>query len=477
MTWGNLLIGDDYDAYTDEPDVDRAWVIKQLQQHPIFKNQRGEDVLAPSFAVTGTELTPGASAATEQQTPEEEEEARKKREEEALQVAAGEPNRIWFEDSFGKPASVIVKELRMKRRVHKEYREDIDDAIAAILLTKAEEVQGVFNSFPWLDEYLHAVKSFNIKDKDLKALSKFGDVRKVSLTQACTQWSHADDVITKLSQISGEFSQEQQQLWVDATQMKKEAKQMWGHTLHQSEKLTKAELLSLEKASDLLDYHGPMGSRTMHSHMTGNDGRSKGVPSVQQLGAILKTYGPEYDIYKYQSRWERQTPDLHSLLKDPWAYAAGFLDADGYVTISKQGEPRAGLVATGDRGRIHCENLYKMLGCGVLALDLKVHKNSRRSQHRLQFYSKGDITKLLKGTIPHLRLKKNQAKYVMEHLNLRGKDGDLITKRRNELYRLVKWENWKDVQAEELLQEWNVDEREVLSWAERDPEMILSEVV
>ena len=45
------------------------------------------------------------------------------------------------------------------------------------------------------------------------------------------------------------------------------------------------------------------------------------------------------------------------------------------------------------------------------------------------------------------------------------------------MYRLVKWENWRDVKADELLEEWNVDEQEVLSWARRDPEMIVSEVV
>ena len=121
---------------------------------------------------------------------------------------------------------------------------------------------------------------------------------------------------------------------------------------------------------------------------------------------------------------------------------------------------------------MHCENLYKMIGCGVLQLDLKIHKNSRRSQHRLQFYSKDDITKLLEGTKPHLRLKKKQASFVMELLNLRGRNGDMITKRRDELYRLVKWENWKDVKADELLEEWNVDEQEVLSWGRSDPEVI-----
>ena len=48
----------------------------------------------------------------------------------------------------------------------------------------------------------------------------------------------------------------------------------------------------------------------------------------------------------------------------------------------------------------------------------------------------------------------------------------MITKRRDELYRLVKWENWKDVKADEMLEEWKVDEQEVLSWGRSDPEVI-----
>ena len=82
------------------------------------------------------------------------------------------------------------------------------------------------------------------------------------------------------------------------------------------------------------------------------------------------------------------------------------------------------------------------------------------------------MTKLLKGVLPHLRMKKNQATYVLELLDLRGRNSDLITKRRDELYRLTKWDNWKDVKADELLTEWNVDEAEVLSWGKQDPEVI-----
>jgi len=164
--------------------------------------------------------------------------------------------------------------------------------------------------------------------------------------------------------------------------------------------------------------------------------------------------------------------DDHLILKDPWAYTAGFLDADGYITITKRGEGRAGIIATGDRGRLHCEQLHKTLGCGVLQLDLKLHKNSKRSQHRLQFYSKADLQKLLKNTRPFLKLKTKQADCVLELLDLRGRTSDLVKQRRDDLYRVVKWENWRDVKAEELLDDWNVDEQVVTSWAQEDPEMI-----
>ena len=78
-------------------------------------------------------------------------------------------------------------------------------------------------------------------------------------------------------------------------------------------------------------------------------------------------------------------------------------------------------------------------------MDLKVHKTSKRSQHRLQFYSADDLRKLLGGTQDHLRLKKKQAICVLELLDLRGRNGDMITKRRDELFKIVKWENWHDV--------------------------------
>jgi len=475
LTWASTLIGDDFDAETNELDPERAWVIRQLKQHPLLKTSVGGVVFgdnAPTPNSGAGVLGEGTSAASEQETPKEEERRRKLKEQEDSIKLAG-----WFEESFGKSASAVVKDLRLKRRVHKQYRDDIDDAIMAIRIAKTEEVENGLASIPWAEDHLSAIKGMNLNDRDLRALLKHSKRRKVSLIQACNQWEDSNGILTKLSQIDGDFNEEQLRLWADASKMKKDARDMWSHTLHQSAKLTKAESESLIMAQALLDYNGPMDSRTMHTHMTERDGRSTGLPSVQQLGALLKTYGPDFDIYKHAGSWEKQGDTNLLMVKDPWAYAAGFLDADGYITISKTGEPRAGFVATGDRGRVHCENLYDMVGGGVLALDLKVHKSSKRSQHRLQFYSKADITKLLKGTYPHLRLKKDQARHVLELLSLRGQNGDSIVKRRDELYRLVKWENWKDAKAEELLNEWNVDEQEVLSWDSKDPDAIGSEVI
>ena len=150
------------------------------------------------------------------------------------------------------------------------------------------------------------------------------------------------------------------------------------------------------------------------------------------------------------------------IIKDPWAYAAGFLDADGYITITKRGEPRAGFIATGQRGRIHCEQLQKILDCGVLQLDQKVYKDGQRSQHRLQFYSKGDIRKLLNGISPFLKMKKTQAKAVLAFIE---EDESM---KKEELKKIVRYYNWSDDtnKANALLSEWGVAADDIGKWAE-----------
>ena len=397
-----------------------------------------------------------------------------KEEEEKIQQTVQEqlqrsmPQNGWFESMFGRGAETMVKDLRMARREHKDMRDDIDLAINAIRIAKREEVQSTLQSLSWADNHMPSIRALGVSDRNLHALRKHGVTREISLRRACNMWEKANDVITKLSQVEGDFNKEQLGLWLDSRQMKKDAKAQWKKTLHPIDDIKKQEAIWLTRSSQLLSERGPLSPNEIYNSI----GSPKQL-SIREMNSILKTHGVEFDIERIGSNYGIIRDDA-VIVKDIWAYAAGFLDADGYITITKRGEPRAGFVATGGRGKIHCENLHKALECGVLQTDLKIHKTSTRSQHRLQFYSEDDLRKLLKGINPHLQMKKAQASAVLQLLDLRGAKSNLVKSRRDELYRIVKWENWKDVphEREKLLREWKVEEHEVRAWGQRDNEVI-----
>lgn len=378
------------------------------------------------------------------------------------------PDGGWFQSMFGRGAEELVKDLRMARRDHKEMKEAIDYAIDAIRIAKKQEVEATLQSIDWIGKHEPTVRSLGISDRDLQALRKHGASREYALRRACVQWERANDVISKLLLIEGDFNDEQRQMWTDAQQLKKNSKKEWRNTLHSIDNIKKTDAVFLAKAATILEKRGPLPSNEIFASME----KTKLLTS-NQLGSLLKIHGVEYDIEKVGSNWGIVRDDT-VIFKDVWAYAAGFLDADGYITITKRLEPRAGFIATGDRGKIHCEQLYKALGCGVLQTDLKISKNSKRTQHRLQFYGESDLRKLLKGVSPHLRMKKGQADAVIELLDLRGRKTDIVKGRRDDLYKMVKWLNWKDLpdKRAELLKEWNIDEAGVHALFSRDGETL-----
>ena len=413
-------------------------------------------------SLSSTPLLPKPNA---QQEKEEEEKIQQTVQE---QLQRSMPQNGWFESMFGRGAETMVKDLRMARREHKDMRDDIDLAINAIRIAKREEVQSTLQSLSWADNHMPSIRALGVSDRNLHALRKHGVTREISLRRACNMWEKANDVITKLSQVEGDFNKEQLSLWLDSRQMRKDAKTQWKKTLHPIDDIKKQEAIWLTRSSQLLSDRGPLSPNEIYNSI----GSPKQL-SIREMNSILKTHGVEFDIERIGSNYGIIRDDA-VIVKDIWAYAAGFLDADGYITITKRGEPRAGFVATGGRGKIHCENLHKALECGVLQTDLKIHKTSTRSQHRLQFYSEDDLRKLLKGINPHLQMKKAQASAVLQLLDLRGAKSNLVKSRRDELYRIVKWENWKDVphEREKLLREWKVEEHEVRAWGQRDNEVI-----
>jgi len=441
-----------------------------LSEYPLLKNT----IEGASFGDAPQPTQQGQGEANANPVPprpnevEEEKEKKEMAQKVAQQLQRSMPNGGWFQSMFGRGAGDLVKDLRLARREHKDMRDAIDHAIDAIRIAKKQEVEATLQSLDWIGKHEPTVRNLGISERDLQALRKHGNSRQYALRRACVQWERANDTISKLLLLEGDFNDEQRQMWVDAQQVKKNAKKEWRNALHSVDNIKKTDAMYLTKAVEILEEVGPLTSSQLFTHI----GNTRNL-STSQLSSILKMHGVEYDIERVGSTWGLVRND-NIIFKDVWAYAAGFLDADGYITITKRLEPRAGFIATGERGKMHCEQLHKALGCGVLQTDLKIHKNSRRTQHRLQFYSEDDLRKLMKGLRPHLRMKKGQASALLELLDLRGRKTDIIKSRRDELYRIVKWLNWKDVpdKREELLKEWNIDEAGVHAMFSRDGETL-----
>ena len=365
----------------------------------------------------------------------------------------------WFEDKLGKSANSIIRDLRKARRVFKEDKGEIDSIISSIRKLKSMEVEATISKLDWGQEYNDTMRKMGITNKDLRALRLFGNTRKSSLVRACNLWQSAEDSLSKLDEFQDVWGEEEQNAWVGAMQRKQDARKMWKTALHQFDSLSKEQQKWLKLAKEEMSEKGAMSARTITGNLI-----EKGIPRLNsnRLSKLLNMYGEEINIIKAPRKGEYMCLSKDGLIiKDPWAYAAGFLDADGYITITERGEPRAGFIATGDRGRMHCEQLHKNLGAGVLQLDQKVYKDGQRSQHRVSFYSKDDLTKLLDKITPHLRMKDQQAKAVAAFLA----EKDPI--RKTQLKRFVQFSNRDGTtKGEQSLKEWGIDRDTIISWAE-----------
>lgn len=368
----------------------------------------------------------------------------------------------WFEANLGMSASKFVSRLRKARRHNKDDKDSIDGIINDVRMLKGLEVELSLKMFPWCEQHSETIRELGLSERNLKSLRRFGDSRKVNLQQACRQWEAADDALKMLESYEDVWGEKQRDAWVNSMQMKKDARKMWSTALHQIERLTNKEQEALIKSSEVLGRLGAMSGRSIFESLA-TDGILHKSMTAMKLAKLLSMYGEEVDIISGASRGTFVKIDRSGLIiKDPWAYAAGFLDADGYITITKRGEPRAGFIATGRRGKIHCEQLRKILDCGILQLDQKVYKDNQRSQHRLQFYSKNDIRKLLEGLMPHLHMKKTQAKAVLAFID--EKDGV----KKDELLKVVRYYNWSDDtnKSNALLSEWGLEAEDVSKLAE-----------
>jgi len=349
--------------------------------------------------------------------------------------------------------------LRKARRVFKEDKGEIDSIIASVRALKSMEVDATLAKLDWSSPYTDTMRKMGLTNKDLRALRLFGNTRKASLVRACNLWDNAEGSLAKLDEFQDVWGEEERNAWVGAMKLKQDARKVWRNALHQFDNLSKEQQKWMNLAKEELKEKGAMKARTVAQNLI-----EKGVPRLNatRLSKLLNMYGEEVNIVKAHRKGEYMCLDKDGLIiKDHWAYAAGFLDADGYIAITERGEPRAGFIATGDRGRMHCEELHKHIGAGVLQLDQKVYSDNQRSQHRVSFYAKDDLNKLLNNLTPHLRMKDMQAKAVLAFI------GEKDPVKKTQLKRFVQFSNRDGTtKGKESLREWGVDRDTVISWAE-----------
>tara|TARA_R100000008_G_C3578949_1_gene167131 strand:+ start:695 stop:1834 length:1140 start_codon:yes stop_codon:yes gene_type:complete len=335
-------------------------------------------------------------------------------EEGGLQYQFSNTGKGWFETHLGCSSSDFISKLQKMAIDNEEISIEVESIIEDITILKSLEIDATISSLSWAKDKGHIIKSLGITDNDLRNLRKFGDSRRVSLIQSCNLWENADNALKMLDEFQDVWGDEERNAWHNAMQQKTDAIKMWKTSLHQIDRITQKEKDILNKASELLASEGALTSRGLQERMMDSSFLQKSM-TPSKLSKLLTMYGEEVDIISGSTRRTFvKMSDYGIIIKDPWSYAADFLDGDGFVTITERGEPRAGFIATGKRGKSHCEELHKSLDCGSLQLNQDVNGVSI---HRLLFYEEDDVRKLLKGVLPHVKVKKEQIQEVLTFLD------------------------------------------------------------
>jgi len=365
----------------------------------------------------------------------------------------------WFEDRIGKSANEIIKDLRKARRVMKDSKDEIDNIISSVRALKSAEVDATLAMVSWGSPHYDTMRKMGLADRDLRSLRLFGKSRKSSLLRACNLWESAEDALAKLDEFEDVWGEEEKMAWVNAMETKQDARKMWKSSLHQIDNLSKEQQKWMRLAKEEVSSHGSMSARAITENLI-----EKGVPRLNsnRLSKLLNMYGEEINIVKAHRKGEYMCIDRDGLvIKDPWSYAAGFFDSNGYVNISDRGEPKVGLVTKGKAGRMHCEQLYKGIGFGTLQLDQKVYQDSEQSQHRVTFLKSEDVAQFLQNIYPNLRIKGDLAKAMITYVNSNNEDT------KGKVKKFLQYTNAEGTaKGDKLLMKWDVNRDTVVNWLE-----------
>lgn len=340
----------------------------------------------------------------------------------------------------GKDVPTIVKSMREYRRTLKgnkkvQFTKSIDNLIDAY----TDHLNKCIDSIHWVRKYKVPLQSMVLNEEQLYKLYlvKEEDRRREIVDTLCKYWE------ASLERRDISFNKEYASLTKKMTNEKKAFKSLLKETpisTSPKDEIRKAIL-------DSVCYNPGISARQIHDQLPKklqNRSSSRIIAKLAKDENITSVDGAYYKIND-------------EIKKNIWAYTAAFIDSDGYITMDKNHNPRVGLVATGNRGKAFMLEMKKSIGMGRLHLDQKSPQDTRLI-NRLNFYSGAEITELLTKCLPHFKLKKNNAKVLLELIKIKkeNKKEDWYNERKGELFKLMKYYNHSD-NAKFDWKAWDID--------------------
>lgn len=325
----------------------------------------------------------------------------------------------------------LVKKMRKARRKLKgEHREKMTKAIDTMIDAYADYLQKCIGSITWLSDYTIPLSKMRYNEKDLYKLNKMksAELRRETIDSLCKFWE------AEQKQKGMAYGQDYSDLHKEMVQAKKEFRSAINKITDQSINKTKKEMQEDFILKAVCENQG-ITAKQIHERMPTTLFK---ISSPNSISKAIK----KLDITSYKGSYYKM-PSM--IKKNIWAYTAAFIDSDGFITLDRNMNPRVGLVATGERGKAFMQEMQKSIGFGKMHLDQKSPQNTRLI-NRLNFYSQDDVQKLLTKCLPHFRLKKGNAKLLLELIRMKKsyKKADWYKQRCDEIFKLMKWENHKD---------------------------------
>ena len=325
----------------------------------------------------------------------------------------------------------LIRKMRKSRRALKgEQRTKMAKAIDTMIDAYADHLQKCIQSITWLTNYTVPLSKMRYNEKDLSKLNKMKSVelRRETIDSLCKYWE------AELEQEGMAYSEEYSLIHKEMRLAKREFRNALTKVSDQSITKTKKQRQEDFIIKTVCENPG-ISAKVIHERMPTPLFKISSPNSISKSINKLEITSVEGQYYKVPSM----------IKKNIWAYTAAFIDSDGYITLDRNMNPRVGLIATGARGKAFMEEMHKSIGYGRMHLDQKSPQQTRLIQ-RLNFYSQADVTNLLTKCLPHFRLKKGNAKLLLELIRMKKgyKKTDWYKPRCDEIFKLMKWENHKD---------------------------------